>query len=81
MEALQTLLVEFVSKYPVLSSVMLVMSLLRAVNKPLFSLFRAYVAATPNPADDMVLDKVEQSGVYKAFVYALDWFASVKLVK
>jgi hypothetical protein len=78
---LQGLLSSAVDKYPVLVSALLVMGVLRAVNKPLFSLLRTFVISTPNKTDDKVLDEVEASKVYKTVVYVLDWVASVKGVE
>jgi len=69
----------FVTKYPVLSSIFMVMGILRAVFKPIFSLARTVVAATPSVKDDAVLDRVEGSKAYKAVLYVLDYIASIKI--
>ena len=52
---------------------------LRLVIKPAMELFKAYVAITPSKSDDHLPGKFENSKVYKAVVFSLDWFASIKL--
>jgi hypothetical protein len=71
----------FVDKYPVLASILLGMGIARAVFKPVFSILRTIVSATPSAKDDAVLDKVESSKAYKAVAYVLDYLASIKIAK
>lgn len=52
---------------------------LRLVIKPAMELFKAYVAITPSKSDDQLPGQFENSKVYKAVVFSLDWFASIKL--
>ena len=73
------ILVYLFENFPNASLVFLVIGVLRAINKPLFALLRSYVLATPSVSDDAVLDGVEQSKVYKAISFVLDWSASIKL--
>lgn len=75
---LATFIPVLVAKYPIATTILLVMGALRAVLKPIIAALRAYVTYTPNPADDAILDKVEQSAPMKAVMFALDWFASIK---
>jgi hypothetical protein len=76
---MEQLLLDLVSKFPLASSILLGIGVLRVINKPLFSLFHAYVDATPSAKDNEVLASVEGSRIYKGITYALDWAASVKL--
>jgi hypothetical protein len=73
------LIMGLVDKWPVLSSVFLVIGVLRSINKPLFSFLRTFVLATPSKKDDLILDGIEASKIYKVVAYVLDWFSSVKL--
>jgi hypothetical protein len=66
------------SKHPTLSSLLMGMSLLRLVNKPLFSLLNSFVVFTKTQRDDAFLLKVQQSPLNKVFWYLVDWFTSVK---
>lgn len=68
-------------KFPILATVLGVMAIMRAVNKPLFALLHAYVDATATTTDNAELDKVETSKVYKAICFALDYAFSIKLPK
>jgi hypothetical protein len=76
---LTDLILSLVQKWPVVSTVLMVVGVLRFINKPLFSFLRTFVLATPSKKDDQILDKVESSKVYKTICYILDWFGSIKL--
>lgn len=73
------LIAGFADKFPIIATVLMVVGALRVINKPLFAVARALVAATPADSDDKILDSVEQSKVYQVFSFILDWSASVKL--
>lgn len=79
MEAIAQFLLGFVKDYPIFSAIVFAMGALRVIFKPIMLVLHEYVLYTPNPADDAALDKVEQSGIYKAFITVLDFFASIKL--
>lgn len=74
-------LVSLSDKFPIISSLLMVVGVLRVTFKPLFSLARLIVGATESKTDDGYLDQVEASRLYKSIAYVLDWFASVKLPK
>lgn len=78
---MEAFILSLVAKYPIASTAVMVIGTMRVVMKPLISLARAYVQSTANPADDKMLDTVEASPVMKGFLYVLDWFGSIKLVK
>lgn len=69
----------FVNQYPILASIIMIMGILRAINKPIFAVLHAYVLATPSANDDKILDNVEQSKIYTSLAFALDWVSSIKL--
>ena len=68
-----------VVSYPIPASILMVIGLLRMINKPLFAFLRMYVKSTADPADDILLDKVEANAVYKAFGFLLDVTASIPI--
>jgi hypothetical protein len=72
-------ILELIASNHQMAAVFAVMGLLRIINKPLFTIIRAIVEMTPDKKDDELLDEFEGSNTYKAFLYALDWFGSVKL--
>lgn len=80
---METVLINFIlemaQKYPQLTILFIVMGVLRVVFKPLFSFLRVVAEATPSQADNILLDKVQDSKVYKAVAWFLDYIASVKL--
>ena len=80
-EIFLSLLTIGVQKYPMLMTVFFVIGFLRAINKPLFSFLNTLVKATPTVRDDEILAVVEQSKIYKAIAFVLDWTASIKLPK
>lgn len=69
-----------VAQYPILSTVLLVLGILRGAMKPLFSLIHAVSDPIPNEAQKAFIAKVENSAFLKGLVFALDWLASVKLI-
>jgi hypothetical protein len=80
-ETILSLVTSFFTQYPAFASVLMVMGACRVVMKPAFTLFHAIAEITPTKKDDAILEEVESSKVYKAVVFALDYFASVKLQK
>ena len=64
---------------PTLSNLLVVMGVLRLINKPLFTILRIITEATETATDDKALSELESSKGYKAFLYLLDWFSSVKV--
>ncbi len=78
-QLISSLIVHFATDYPTLSTVLLVISGLRLVNKPLFSLLHTIADVTPYDGDDKTLAAVESSPIYASICYALDWVASIKL--
>lgn len=79
MDLLQALLQQLVDKFPFIASVLMLIGVLRLINKPLFAFLHAFVLATPTTKDDEALNKVEQSKFYLTVVFILDWLGSIKL--
>jgi hypothetical protein len=67
------------AQYPVVSAGLFIIGVARLVLKPLLSIVRTIVEATPSAADNAVLDSVEKSLPMKIALYILDWLFSVKL--
>lgn len=78
---MEALLLELVSKYPVVASIFVSIGILRAIFKPLTTLLQKYVKATPSESDNKLLQKVLDSKVYDAIQWFLDYTASIKLPK
>lgn len=77
--AIIAFIVGFASKYPIVASILMVIGTLRLIFKPLMPFLHQIVLAIPGDADDKLLDKVEQSAVWKTILWVLDLFASIKL--
>lgn len=69
---------DILAAHPDITTILALVGLLRAINKPLFALMRAYVAKTQSKKDDKLLEKIERSKHYKTFLFLLDWLGSVK---
>lgn len=76
---MELFVLELAQKHPVALSVLSALYVLSAINKPLFTLLHKYVEATASSSDNELLNKVENSKVYKAISYLLDWVVRVKL--
>lgn len=75
------LILSLAEKYPVIASIFMVIGVLRAIFKPLTTVFEKYVEATPSEKDNAVYQKVVNSKVYGAIQWLLDYTASIKLPK
>lgn len=78
---MELLLIELVSKYPSLSTALMVIGALRVTVKPLMAYYESHVQSTSDKEDDERLKKLKASKVYKALVFLLDYTASIKLPK
>ena len=77
---LSSFIMELAGRFPIILSILSVIGAIRLINKPLFAFLRAFVSSTSTLKDDELLDKVEQSKVYKGISFVLDWLFSVKLL-
>lgn len=68
-------------KFPVITTILMVMGTLRAIAKPLSTFVHEVVKATPTAKDDEFVAKIEASKVYSSLHWALDYFTSIKLKK
>lgn len=65
--------------YPKLATFFMAIGLLRLAVKPTLEIIRALVKSTPGDEDDKALDAVEHSNAWRAFCWALNLLASVKI--
>lgn len=65
--------------HPWIVSVLVLVGTLRILIKPLMTFARLAVGQTASAKDDAILDAVERSWIYTAFLFLLDWLASIKL--
>ena len=78
---MEAILIDLVQRFPVLSTVLLIVGGLRVVLKPLMVYLEEHVASTPCPEDDEKLKKIKSSKWYRVLNFVLDYSASVKLPK
>jgi phage terminase Nu1 subunit (DNA packaging protein) len=76
---ISAVIIQLVSQYPVIGSIIVVVGGLRLVLKPLFAAAHYYVEQTADPADDAKLAEVEQSKIVQGLFFVLDYLASVKI--
>lgn len=72
-------LVDLVTRFPWLLTVIGLIGFLRVVFKPAMALLHGYVATTQDKGDDELLEKVERSWIFAAFSWVIDFLGSVKL--
>jgi hypothetical protein len=68
-------------KYPFIFATLAAVGAFRLFFKPLMSGIEAAVKETPSTKDDEILGKVQGNVFYKAFVFLVDLFGSIKLPK
>lgn len=73
------LVVQVVENHPWVATLLLLIGSLRLVCKPLMSLVRARVTATPGTEDDAQLQRITSSWWYQALAWTLDFVASIKI--
>lgn len=78
---LSVFIIGFAQQYPIIASILAIVATLRLVMKPVMTAIHEIVLVTNTKKDDEILGKVESNKIWKAFVFLVDWFASVKLPK
>jgi hypothetical protein len=76
-----TIIADLAVKYPLFSTVVFLVGILRLVVKPIMAAIQSHVAGTPDTADDERFARVQRSWWLRAILFILDWGASVKPVK
>jgi hypothetical protein len=76
---MEQLLLDLVMKFPVAASVVAGVGIARLIFKPLMVFLQAVVEATPSQSDNVLLQKVMESKIYKGWAFVLDYLASIKL--
>lgn len=74
------LVVRVVENHPWVASLLILIGSLRLICKPIMSLVRARISATPSTEDDAQLQRVMSSWWYQALAWTLDFVASIKIV-
>jgi uncharacterized membrane protein YcgQ (UPF0703/DUF1980 family) len=78
---MEELVYNLIVKFPVLASILMVVGGLRIVVKPIMALLHNLADYSPSQKDDILIDKVENSKLYKGFLFCIDWLASIKVKK
>lgn len=78
---MQDILNYLITNYPVVTSILTALGVIRLVIKPLMTIFHNAVDYTGNPKYMAFVDKVEENKYYKAVVWALDYLFSIKVIK
>lgn len=81
MDAILIYIMEWAQQYPFFSVMLMIIGFLRAINKPLFALIDAGVAATATDKDDIIWKDAKNSKAMETFLFLIDWFTSVKIKK
>lgn len=68
-------------QYPALAALLTVMTIARAIMKPLQKVIDVYVAITPNDADNKIWAKIKNSKIIDILIFVIDWLLSVKVQK
>jgi hypothetical protein len=72
-------IINLANQHPIIASILILLGSLRLVIKPLMAGARLWTKSTESTRDDEILNKVEASWLYTAFLFALDWLTSIKL--
>lgn len=75
------MIMELAEKQPLLMTVIAILGTFRAVFKPIMTVLHVYTQNTASKSDDEILAKVEESKVFKAIAWLIDYFTSIKIKK
>ena len=64
-----------------IAQIVMIIGAVRLFMKPLVVFLSQVVELTPTEVDNAILNKLYENKIYKAIVFILDWFLSVKLPK
>lgn len=78
---MEELIAELILKYPQIATVFLIVGILRVVIKPLMAIAKSVAEQTPGTKDDDTVKAAEESKIYKAILFILDWIFSLKPIK
>ncbi len=79
---IEPLLIAYGGDMGIVMQVISIIGSLRVINKPIFAALRAIAEFTYwTESDNIWLDKIESSKIYKGFLFILDWVTSVKPLK
>lgn len=79
MDVINQLLASAMVKWPVMTTIIMVIGVLRACVKPAMSLLQAYVLATPSKSDDEFVANFQSGKIYRAIAWFIDYVSSIKL--
>lgn len=78
---MEELLAGLIAKFPLVATIIMIVGALRIVVKPIMALLHNLADYSPSQKDDILIDKVENSKLYKGFLFCIDWIASIKVKK
>lgn len=76
---IEEIILNMASKYPFVLTALVIIGGLRVIFKPLMSYIESYVLSTESLEDDKFLKSLKENKFYQAFVFLLDYTASIKL--
>lgn len=76
---MEDLIVKLLSEYPKVIAALAVVGSVRLMVKPIMSAIKQIAAQTKTEKDNLLIEKVESSKIYKGFVFLVDWITSIKL--
>lgn len=78
---MEGVVLELAKVAPWLPKALMYVGLARMIMKPIMTAVQEVVKVTPSQKDDVFLEKVLESKIYKGFSWVLDYVLSVKLPK
>ena len=73
------IIVKILTDYPKIVAALAMVGTARLLIKPVMSAIKEIAAQTKTEKDNLLIEKVESSKIYKALVFVIDWITSIKL--
>lgn len=81
MQSIFEWLTSIAAQNPHISSMLMLVGILRVCITPAVKLLETFVSATPSKKDDELLEMALSSKAWNVFVEAVEWLSSIKLPK
>jgi len=76
---IQPLIEAYAGQFGIVVQIITIVGSLRVFVKPIMSLVGVVVVFTPSKKDDVWFANLQENKIFKAVIYCIDWFASIKI--
>lgn len=79
LELIKNAIISLIATYPGVATFIFIVGTLRLIIKPIMTAIDTITLATPTDVDNSYWDKIKASDWFKAILWFIDWFGSIKI--